>query len=183
MECIREEEIKDEDIIKIFSAEHSKLERAYVQFKQIYQAELCLNVTRSMMKPELQVVLYVPKQFQLRFKALKSECHRLRKRTLPVHKTRIVYTDDDLILLACPINHFRFERQHIHGLPAVNLARLRTPPPGRKFKRVRSDSCSPNEVDKKKERVANDSPAKETTVPEQVEKGSSGQQSSSSDLN
>ena len=40
---IKEEEIKDEDIIEIFPAEHSDLERAYVQFKHIDQADLCLK--------------------------------------------------------------------------------------------------------------------------------------------
>ena len=39
------------------------------------------------------------------------------------------------------------------GLPPVDLAPVRTPPPGRKPKRTRSESSSPKDVEKKKERV------------------------------
>ena len=148
---VKEDEIKQDDIIKVFQADDPNLQRAYVQFSTKEQAELCLTLTRRLRKPELKVVLYIPEQFKLRFLTLKNEDYRLRKLTIPRHKTRIEYSDDDLILLACPIGHFRFVEHQVHGLPAVDLAPARTPPPGRKSKRTRSDSLSPN-VEKKKER-------------------------------
>ena len=48
---------------------------------------------------------------------------------------------------------FQFLQHHVHGLPPVDLAPVRTPPPGRKTKRTRSESASPKDVDKKKEKV------------------------------
>ena len=175
---IKEVEVPEEDILKIFPAIDPKLERVYVQLKLAEQAELCMNVTRSLNKPELNVVLYIPKQMQHRFKALKNEEYRLRKHTVPLPKTRVEYTEEDIILLASPVGYFRYEHNSVHGLPPFNLAPTRTPPRGRKLKskRGRSDSHSPNDVLKKKERIGEEQKTNDSG-PRNVEKGSSGQQS------
>ena len=143
-----------------------------------------MNVTRSSNKLELNIVLYIPKQMQHRFKALKNEEYRLRKHTVPLHKTRVEYTEEDIILLACPIGYFRYEQHSVHGLPPFNLAPTRTPPPGRKLKskRGRSDSRSPNDVLRKKERIGEDQKTNDDSGPRNFEQESSGQQSSG-DLN
>jgi hypothetical protein len=150
---VKEDEIKDVDIIKVFPADDPNLQRVYAQFRTNEQAELCMNLTRKLRKPDLKVVLFIPNQFKQRFHALKNEDFRLRKLTTTKHKTRIEYSEDDLNLYICPVGHFRFEYHPVPGLPPVDLAPVRTPPPGRKPKRTRSESSSPKDVEKKKERV------------------------------
>jgi hypothetical protein len=150
---IKEDEVKDEDIVKAFPADDSNLQRVYVQFSTIEQAELCMNLTRKMRNPELKVVLYIPGQLKQRFHALKNEDYRLRKLSSAKYKTRIEYGEEDFVLFICPIGDFRFVQHPVHGLPPVDLAPVRTPPPGRKTKRTRSESASPKDVDKKKEKV------------------------------
>jgi hypothetical protein len=112
-----------------------------------------LDLTRRLRKPELKVVLFVPNQLMKRFHAIKREAYRLRKLTTPRHKTRIEYSDYDLALYICPVGHFSYVLHPVPGVPAVDLATARTPPPGRKTKKDKSESTSPNAVDKKKERV------------------------------
>ena len=121
-------------------------------------------------KPELNVVLFIPSQFKQRFNALRNEDYRLRRLTNPLHKTRIEFSDDDLILYACPIGHYRFDQYVVHGLPAVDLAPVRTPPPGRKTKRPRSDSTTPEAAVKKKERVISPKHSNEDTDKTEDEK-------------
>ena len=150
---MKESEIRSDDIKSVFAADDPSLQRVYVQFSSKEQADLCLDLTRRLRKPELKVVLYVPNQLKKRFHAIKSEDYRLRKLTTPRHKTRIEYSDDDLALYICPVGHFSYVLHPVPGLPAVDLAPARTPPPGRKTKRDRSESASPNAADKKKERV------------------------------
>ena len=76
--------------------------------------------------------------------------------TQPKHRTRIEYSELDLVLYACPAGHFRFLKHPIADLPPVNLAPIRTPPPGRNIqreKRPRPESVSPKGADTKNARV------------------------------
>ena len=150
---VKDDEIKSEDFIRAFPDENPNLQRVYVQLRTIEQAELCIILTRKLRKPELDVVLYIPRQLKQRFLAIKNEDYRLRKLDVIKHKTRVEYTEDDIVLYSCPVGHYRYTLQALHGLPAVDLAPVRTPPPGRKSKRNRSDSTSPNAAGKKKERM------------------------------
>jgi len=150
---VKESEIGEDDIISVFAADEPSLQRVYVQFSSKEHADLCLDLTSKLRKPELKVVLFIPNELKKRFHAIKSEDYRLRKLTNPKHKTRIEYDDDDFVLYICPVGHFRYVLHPVPGLPAVDLAPVRTLPPGRKSKRERSESASPNAVDKKKEKV------------------------------
>ena len=151
--AIKDSEISDTDILEVFPANDPDLRRIYVKFGTKEQAKLCLDLTRKLRKPELQVVLFIPREFRSRFHAMKNEDYRLRKLTQPRHKTRIEYTESDLMLYACPLGHFRYTPFPIPDLPPVDLAHLRTPPKGRKSKRLRDDSNSPPGGDKKNARV------------------------------
>ena len=62
---VKVEEIKNSDIIKVFPANNPDLQRVYVQFSSKELVDLCLDLTRRLRKPELHVVLYVPRQFLL----------------------------------------------------------------------------------------------------------------------
>ena len=150
---VKESEIPRTDILQVFPAEDPDLERVYAQFRCKEQAELVMNLTRKLRKPDLKVILFVPPQMKQRFLALKSEDYRLRRLTTPRHKTRIEYSDEDILLYACPLGHFRFVHHPVQGLPPVDLQPSRTPPPGRKTKRVRSASKSPNYSDNKAMRI------------------------------
>ena len=81
--AVKESEVKDDDIIKVFPAADPDLQRVYVQFSTKEQAELCLELTRKLRKPDLNVVLYIPREFKDRFHAMKREDYRLRKLTEP----------------------------------------------------------------------------------------------------
>ena len=165
---VKESEIGDSDIIEVFPANDPDLQPVYVRFSTKEHALLCLDLTRRLRKPELQVVLYIPKEFRNRFHAMKNEDYRLRKLTQPQHKTRIAYTDSDLALYTCPLGHFRYSPYPIPDLPAVDLAPDRTPPKGRKTKRPRDDSISPLGCDKKNARVVSPSQAvSEPPLPKQ----------------
>ena len=153
---VKEEEIKDADIIKVFPADNPDLQRVYVQFSSKEQAELCLDLTKKLRKPDLKVVLYVPRQFRQRFNAMKSEDFKLRKMCQPNHRTRIEYSDSDLALYSCPHGQYRFVHHPIPDLPPVDLAPVRTPPTGRntnREKRPRPSSSSPTGTDSKNARV------------------------------
>ena len=141
--AVKESEVKDDDIIKVFPASDPDLQRVYVQFSTKEQAELCQELTRKLRKPDLNAVLYVPKGFKDRFHAMKREDYRLRRQTEPKHKTRIAYTESDLALYICPVGHYRYMYHPIPDLPHVDLAPVRTPPQGRKTKRARVESSSP----------------------------------------
>ena len=145
--AVKESEISDGEIIKVFASEDPELQRVYVQFSSREKADLCMNLTRRLRQPELNVVLYVPRHFKQRFHAIKSEDYRLRKLTQPRHRTRIEYSDSDLVLFVCPAGYHRFVLHPVPGLPPVDFAPVRTPPQGRKQKkgkRDRSESASPN---------------------------------------
>ena len=153
---VKVEEIKNSDIIKVFPANNPDLQRVYVQFSSKELVDLCLDLTRRLRKPELHVVLYVPRQFRQRFNAIKSEDYRLRKVCQPKHKTRIEYSDSDLVLFSCPQGQYRFVHHPLPDLPPVDLAPVRTPPAGRNInreKRPRPHSSSPIVTDAKNPRV------------------------------
>jgi hypothetical protein len=116
----------------------------------VEHVDLCLSLTRKLRKPELKVVLYVPTEFKKRFNAIKTEDYRLRRLTEPKHKTRIEYSESDLVLYACPVGHYRFASHPIPDLPSVDLDPVRTPPPGRKPKTEKRPS--PNGADLKNAR-------------------------------
>ena len=145
--AIKESEISNSDITKVFAAEDPELQRVYVQFSSREKADLCMNLTRRLRQPELKVVLYVPRQFKQRFNAIKSEDYRLRKLTQPKHRTRIEYSDSDIVMFVCPAGYHMFVLHPVSDLPLVDFAPVRTPPQGRRQKngkRDRSESASPN---------------------------------------
>ena len=51
-----------------------------------------------------------------------SENIKLISLTQPNHKTRIQYSDSDLVLYACPFGHYRFVHHPNPDLPPVDLA-------------------------------------------------------------
>ena len=149
--AVKHDEIRADDILKVFPADNPSTERLYVQFRSKDIVTLVLNLTRRLRKPELNVVLYVPREFKRRFNAIKSVDYRLRKLSNPRHKTRIEYSDSDIVLFACPTGHFKFSAYPIYGLPDVDFTPPRTPPTGRVLngeKRGRSESTSPVVADK-----------------------------------
>lgn len=129
--AVKEDEIMPDDIIKVFSADNPSTERLYVQFLTKDLATLVLNLTRRLRKPELNVVLYIQREFKRRFNAIKSVNYRLRKLSNPKHKTGLEYSDSDIVLFAFPSGHFKFSAYHIDGLPEVDFTPPRTPPTGR----------------------------------------------------
>ena len=147
--------MKDEDIVQVFPADDPNLQRVYVQFSHYTHADFCMSITRQLRKPKskLDVALFVPREIKARFNVVSHEAWLLRKRTTPPLKTRIEYSEDDILLFTCPDDHWQYFLHQVPNLPPVNLAPVRTPPPGRKTKRPRSDSSSPKIVEKKKERV------------------------------
>ena len=154
--AVKESEIGNSDIIKVFAADDPELQRVYVQFSTREKADLCMNLTRRLRQPELKVVLYVPRQLKQRFHTIKSEDYRLRKLTQPRHRTRIEYSDSDIMLFVCPAGQHRFVLHPVPDLPPVDFAPVRTPPQGRrqnKGKRDRSESASPNAAGSKNIRV------------------------------
>ena len=95
--------------------------------------------------------------------------------TEPKHKTRIEYSDSDLVLHVCPLGHYRYVYHPIPDLPPADLAPVRTPPQGRKSKkekrdkRPRPESFSPNGADVKNARVASPTGAGATDKSQAVE--------------
>ena len=86
---VKDDEIKSEDFIRAFPDENPNLQRVYVQLRTIEQAELCIILTRKLRKPELDVVLYIPRQLKQRFLAIKNEDYRLRKLDVIKHKQEL----------------------------------------------------------------------------------------------
>ena len=154
--AVKNDEISLSDILKAFPSSDPTLERIYVQLRCKSQVDLCFSLLRKLRNPSLKVVLYIPNEFRMRFNALKSEDYKLRKLTEIKHKTRIEYSDSDLVLLACPAGQFRFQQHHVPHLPPVDFTPIRTPPKGRKpgtDKRPRSESISPASSAPKNSRV------------------------------
>ena len=59
---VKDSEVRKDDIKSVFAADDPSLQRVYVQFSSKEQADICLDLTRRLRKPELKVVLYVPNE-------------------------------------------------------------------------------------------------------------------------
>ena len=149
---ITTDEIKDEDILHTFLPDDVNIPRVYAQFPSHAHADFFFDLIRTLRKPELKVVKFVPREFRARNRAIESEAFTLRKHTLPPFKTRIEYSDDDLVLTKCLHNHHTFVQHEASDLPPVDLGPQRPPPPGRKRGR-QDENGSPNPADTKKDRI------------------------------
>jgi hypothetical protein len=126
---------------------------------------------RTLRKPDLKVVKFVPSQFRARSRALETEAFILRKHTLPPFKTKIEYSDDDLVLTKCLHNHHTFVHHVANDLPPIELGPQRPPPPGRKRDRSQENG-SPNPGDSKKDRVCSPSKDDSETLEEAIDSDS-----------
>ena len=151
---VRESEISESDIEKVFlpaKSNRADFTKLYIRFKSQEQANLCLYLAKSLTVPQNKISRYFPRQFNARVKTLGHVAHQLRNGE-PKYKTSIEYTEDDIVLLVCPLDSFNYQPYFVDNLPAIDLRPPRSPPVGRKLKRTRSDSTSPPEKEKKKDR-------------------------------
>ena len=123
---ITEDEIKNEDILATFLPDDTKIPRIYVQLVSHAHANFCLDLVRTLRNPELKVVKFIPKQFRARNRAIEAEAFILRKRTVPPFKTRIEYSDEDLVLTKCLNNHHTFV-QHAPSAPHLLAGNVTDP--------------------------------------------------------
>ena len=152
---VGEHEIKEEDIVNTFLPDDLNIPRIYVQFSSHDQADFCLNLVKTLRKPLLKVVKYIPREFRTRNRAIEHEAYILRKHTVPAFKTNVDFEEDDLVLTKCCLNSDRYTIHTVADLPPIDLAPQRPPPPARTTKRNRSNDLeSPNNTEKKKERTA-----------------------------
>ena len=153
---IKDHEIGDNDIASTFLPKgEPKIPRVYIKFHQQQHAELCLRLAKGLKNPEIKVFRYFPRQLQSRVRALENVAYPLRKFSNPPFKTEVVYTDSDVQLLVCPKGQVRYYPYCVTDLPPIDMAPIRSPPPGRqrRNKRNRSDSSSP-ELSRKSVRKA-----------------------------
>ena len=80
-----------------------------------------LKLKSKLRNPVIKVLLYVPKEFKRRFAALKKEDYRIRKLAQPRHKTKMEYTDDDIVLFSCLPGHSVYNRHYFDDLPNVDI--------------------------------------------------------------
>ena len=142
---IKEHEISADDIAATFtSVQFPNPPRVYVRFYKQEHANLCLSVVKRLRNSDVKVCRYFPRQFRERYRALENIAYPLRyPRSIPGFKTEVVYTEDDIELLVCPNGHFRYRAHPVHDLPPIDLEPVRSPPKGRRKKRGRSDTKSP----------------------------------------
>ena len=150
---IKDYEIKDSDIENTFLPNKPpKVPRVYIRFYKQEHADLCFKVAKGLKKSETKVFRYFPRQFQARVRALEEIAYPKRKQTDPGFKTEVVYTVNDVQLIICQRGQVRYHPYHVANLPPIDMAPLRSPPPGRpRHKRNRSNTISP-EVPKKSSR-------------------------------
>ena len=153
---VTDEEIKDDDILATFPADDPNMQRIYMQFPTHAHADFCLELIRTLKKPELRVVKFIPKQFTARNRAIENEAFILRKHTIPPYKTRIEFSDTDLVLTKCLHNKYTYGEHIARDLPPIVLGPRRPPPPGKKKRSRSQENSSPNPADFKNDRV--DSP-------------------------
>ena len=161
---IKEHEIGDADIASTFLPKGDpKIPRVYIKFHQQQHADLCLRLAKGLKNPEVKVFRYFPRQLQNRVRALENVAYPLRKSSNPPYKTEVVYTESDVQLLVCPKDQVRYYPYYVTELPPIDMAPLRSPPPGRQRhnKRNRSDSSSP---DLSRKFVRKTSPTKDSDV-------------------
>ena len=166
---VTEDEIKNEDVVNAFLPDDHSIPRVYVNLISHDQVEFCLELQRSLRKPELRVVKFIPREFRARNRTLEYESFILRKHTVPPFKVKIEYSEDDLVLTKCLLHQYTYTAHVTADLPPIDLGPQRPPPPAaRKNKRQRSgDQDSPNSLENKKERV--DSPGKVTIESEEID--------------
>lgn len=151
---VRESEISEHDIEEVFipfNFTRANFSRVYVKFKSEESANLCLNLAKSIKDVETRITRYFPRQFNARARALGSIAYKMRN-SEPSYKTSIQYTDDDLTLLICPRGQYTYSPYLVDNLPPIDLTPLRSPPVGRKKKRPRSGTQSPQADANKKDR-------------------------------
>ena len=142
---IKEDEIKDVDIENTFlPPKATKIPRVYVRFYKQEHADLCLKAAKSLKNSETKVFRYFPRQFQARVRALEEVAYPMRKQQDPGYKTEVVFTATDVQLLVCPRGLTRYQPYQVPHLPPIDMAPIRSPPPGRqRHKRNRSGTPSP----------------------------------------
>ena len=148
---VKESELGDHEIVKVFTPfkKDQDFAHIYVQFNKSVDASWCLHLGRTVLRDkESKVFLYVPRQFFARFKVLDDLAFKKRREGF---KTRIEFSETDIILLITPRGQYQFTPVTVPGLPPVDLNPIRTPPKGRKpLKRLRSPTSSPNNGSPKK---------------------------------
>ena len=142
---VKEDEIGEDDIVKVFTSygKDDDFTHIYVQLTKAADASWCLHLGRTVLKDkDSKVFLYIPRQFFARFKTLDDIAYKKRREGF---KTRIDFTDTDIVLLTSPRGQYKFTQLVVPGLPPVDLTPDRTPPKGRKqTKRPRSLNSPPN---------------------------------------
>ena len=142
---IKDHEIRDEDIETTFlPPKATKVPRVYIRFYKQEHADLCLQAAKALKNSETKVFRYFPRQFQARVRALEEVAYPMRKQQDPGYKTEVVFTATDVQLLVCPRGLTRYLPYHVPHLPPIDMAPIRSPPPGRaRHKRNRSGTPSP----------------------------------------
>ena len=171
---IRESEISETDIDSVFlpvKSTNDNFTKVYVRFTSIKPANLCLNLAKGLKNRDNKVSRYFPKPLNARLGAISHVAYQLRNQD-PPYKTSLEYSEDDIILMVCPHGHYSYRQYPLQNLPPVDLTHVRSPPVGRKSKRLRSPSVSPVK-DNKKDRK--DSPSlpprdRDIDISEDIEK-------------
>ena len=91
-------EIENDEVVETFLPDDTSIPQVYARFESHAHADFIMEVVRSLRNKELKVVKCVPKQFRARNRALENEAFILRQRTVPSFKTKIEYSEDDLVL-------------------------------------------------------------------------------------
>ena len=168
---IKDEEIKDTDILEAFLPKNSpKFPRVYIRFIKQEHADLCFRAAKGLTDPNVKVFRYFPRQLQARVRPLEDVAYQLRKNSVPNYKTEVVYSEDDVQLMVCPRGQSRYSPYHVLNLPPVDMTPLRSPPPGRPSqKRDRSASSSPKQSKAVRQNSPEPSAAPTPTVTEPVD--------------
>ena len=128
---IKEDEINENNIVNTFLPKREpKVPRVYIRFHKQEHADLCLKVAKRLFNSKAKVFRYFPRQFQDRVWALEDVAYPLRRETEPPFKTDVVYTEDDVQLLICPVGQFRYRPHHVPNLPPIDMTPIRSPPRG-----------------------------------------------------
>ena len=169
---IKETEIAKADIDSVFlpvKCTSENFTKVYVRFTSMKPANLCFNLAKRLKNRDNKVSRYFPKPLNARLGAISHIAYQLRNQD-PPYKTSLEYSEDDIILMVCPYGHYSYRQYPLKNLPPVDLTHVRSPPVGRKTKRLRSSSVSPAK-DNKKDRLESPSPpTKDLDISENKEK-------------
>ena len=163
---IKENEIDENDIANTFLPKSEpRIPRVYIRFHKQEHADLCFKVAKRLIKSKAKVFHYFPRQFQDRVWSLEEVAYPLR-RTVPPYKTEVVYTEDDVQLIICPKDQFRYYPHYVPNLPPIDMTPLRSPPKGTmspcpKSKRDRFSDPESSQDERKSSRIL--SPPKSPT--------------------